>query len=92
MSQNGKSSASGRNGLRFRAPSDLCSNELPHPEVGRWRHGGAPWRSLETPIGVRKAAPCMGEDNEYVVMELLGRSPEEYERLVAMRVVERQPS
>jgi crotonobetainyl-CoA:carnitine CoA-transferase CaiB-like acyl-CoA transferase len=67
-------------------------NELPHAEVGRRRHAGAPWRALETPIGVRKAAPCMGEDNEYVVMELLGRPRAEYERLVEQRVVERQPS
>jgi crotonobetainyl-CoA:carnitine CoA-transferase CaiB-like acyl-CoA transferase len=67
-------------------------NELPHAEVGRRRHAGAPWRALETPTGVRKAAPCMGEDNEYVVMELLGRSRDEYERLVAQRVVEQQPA
>lgn len=66
-------------------------NELPHAEVGRRRHAGAPWRSLEAHVGVRKAAPCMGEDNEYVVMELLGRSHAEYERLLARRVVERQP-
>jgi crotonobetainyl-CoA:carnitine CoA-transferase CaiB-like acyl-CoA transferase len=64
-------------------------NELPHPEVGVRRHVGAAWRSPETPIGVRKAAPCMGEDNEYVVMQLLGRSREEYDRLAELRVVER---
>jgi crotonobetainyl-CoA:carnitine CoA-transferase CaiB-like acyl-CoA transferase len=66
-------------------------NELSHAEVGRRRHAGAPWRALEAKIGVRRAAPCMGEDNEYVVMELLGRSRPEYERLLAQRVVERQP-
>ena len=64
-------------------------NELPHLEVGVRKHVGAAWRSPETRIGVSKAAPCMGEDNEYVVMELLARSREEYDRLLELRVVER---
>jgi benzylsuccinate CoA-transferase BbsF subunit len=58
-----------------------------HPEVGRQKHAGIPWKLSDTPLAVRKAAPCMGEDNEYVVRELLGRSATEYERLVEAQVL-----
>lgn len=60
---------------------------LEHPEVGRKQHAGIPWKLSETPLTVRKPAPCMGEDNEYVVRGLLGRSQEEYKRLVQERVL-----
>lgn len=56
---------------------------LDHPEAGRQKHAGIAWRFHGTPLAITEPAPCMGEDNEYVVMELLGRSREEYERLVA---------
>jgi benzylsuccinate CoA-transferase BbsF subunit len=58
-----------------------------HPEVGRKQHAGIPWRFSDTPLAVRKAAPCLGEDNEYVARTLLGRSPREYERLVDEQVM-----
>lgn len=60
---------------------------LDHPEVGRKKHAGIPWKLAETPLEVRRPAPCMGEDNEYVVMELLGHSRDVYERLVAEQVL-----
>jgi crotonobetainyl-CoA:carnitine CoA-transferase CaiB-like acyl-CoA transferase len=60
---------------------------LDHPEVGRQKHAGIPWKLSETPLAVRKAAPCLGEDNEYVFCDLLGRSRAEYERLVAEQVL-----
>ncbi|HLZ71994.1 MAG TPA: CoA transferase [Dehalococcoidia bacterium] len=60
---------------------------LEHPEAGRQQHAGIPWQLHGTPLSVRKPAPCMGEDNEYVVMQLLGRSRAEYERLLAARVL-----
>jgi crotonobetainyl-CoA:carnitine CoA-transferase CaiB-like acyl-CoA transferase len=56
---------------------------LEHPEVGRQQHAGIPWKLHGTPLSVRKPAPCMGEDNEYIVTQLLGRSRAEYERLLA---------
>ncbi len=60
---------------------------LEHPEVGRQKHAGIPWKLSETTLTVRRAAPCMGEDNEYVIKELLGRSEEEYQRLLDEQVL-----
>ncbi|HZQ37746.1 MAG TPA: CoA transferase [Dehalococcoidia bacterium] len=60
---------------------------LEHPEVGVQQHAGIPWKLHGTPLHVREPAPCMGEDNEYVVMQLLGRSRAEYERLLAAQVL-----
>jgi crotonobetainyl-CoA:carnitine CoA-transferase CaiB-like acyl-CoA transferase len=61
--------------------------ELEHPEVGRQKHAGIPWQLSGTPLHVRKPAPCLGEDNEYIVKELLGHNDEEFERLVAEGVL-----
>ena len=61
--------------------------QLDHIEAGRQKHAGIPWKFHETPVAITEPAPCMGEDNEYVVMELLGRSREEYERLLAEGVL-----
>jgi crotonobetainyl-CoA:carnitine CoA-transferase CaiB-like acyl-CoA transferase len=61
--------------------------KLDHPEVGRQKHAGIPWQLSETPLAVGRPAPCMGEDNAYVVKELLGRSDEEYERLLRDEVL-----
>ena len=60
---------------------------LEHPEVGRQQHAGIPWKLSDTPVAIRKPAPCMGESNEYVIREVLGRSKAEYERLVDLQVL-----
>jgi crotonobetainyl-CoA:carnitine CoA-transferase CaiB-like acyl-CoA transferase len=68
-----------------------------------WRHGfyqqvtdsagqqspttGAPWRMSVTPTGFTRAAPTLGEHNDYVLGELLGLSASERERLKAEKVV-----
>jgi crotonobetainyl-CoA:carnitine CoA-transferase CaiB-like acyl-CoA transferase len=68
-----------------------------------WRHGfyqqvtdsagqqspttGAPWRMSLTPTGFTRAAPSLGEHNDYVLGELLGLSASERERLRADKVV-----
>jgi crotonobetainyl-CoA:carnitine CoA-transferase CaiB-like acyl-CoA transferase len=46
--------------------------ELPHPEVGVRRHMGIPYKLHRTPLAVRRAAPCLGEDTDYVLREVLG--------------------
>lgn len=66
--------------------------ELPHPEVGVQKHAGIPWKLHDTPVAITKPAPCIGEDNEYVVVELLGRDRAEYERLLADRVLLTEPT
>jgi crotonobetainyl-CoA:carnitine CoA-transferase CaiB-like acyl-CoA transferase len=61
--------------------------ELDHPEVGRRRHIGIPWRMSGTPCGVRRAAPCLGADTDYVMSEILGYSPRDVEDLKAEGVL-----
>ena len=51
--------------------------ELEHPEVGKRRHLGIPWKMSHTPCEVRRPAPCLGQDTEYVLEEILGLSREE---------------
>ena len=48
--------------------------ELEHPEVGKRRHLGIPWKMSRTPCEIRRPAPCLGQDNEYVLGEILGLS------------------
>ncbi|MHB8576718.1 MAG: CaiB/BaiF CoA transferase family protein [Dehalococcoidia bacterium] len=61
--------------------------ELEHPEAGRQQHAGIPWKLHGTPLHVRRPAPCMGEDNRQIVVDLLGHTPSEYERLVEAQVL-----
>ena len=51
--------------------------ELEHPEVGKRRHLGIPWKMSRTPCEVRRPAPCLGQDTEYVLEEILGLSKEQ---------------
>ncbi len=50
--------------------------ELEHPEVGKRRHLGIPWKMSRTPCEVRRPAPTLGQDNEYVLGNILGLSQE----------------
>jgi crotonobetainyl-CoA:carnitine CoA-transferase CaiB-like acyl-CoA transferase len=51
--------------------------ELEHPEVGKRRHLGIPWKMSRTPCEVRRPAPCLGQDTDYVLEDILGLSREE---------------
>jgi crotonobetainyl-CoA:carnitine CoA-transferase CaiB-like acyl-CoA transferase len=51
---------------------------LTHPEAGTHRNSGPLWRTQDGPVPLRRAAPRLGEDNEYVYRELLGFSDEDY--------------
>ena len=48
---------------------------------------GAPWRMSATPAPIGRAAPNLGEHNDYVLGELLGLSVERRQRLVAEKVI-----
>ena len=61
--------------------------QLEHAEVGTQKHAGIPWKFHGTPLAIEEPAPLMGEDNDYVIKELLGRSQAELDRLVAEQVV-----
>lgn len=60
---------------------------LEHPEVGVRQHIGIPWRMSGTPCGVRRPAPCLGQDTEHVLTRILNYSVEEIERLRAANVL-----
>jgi len=55
--------------------------ELPHPETGPYTHAGVPWTMSRTPCKVRRPAPRLGEDTDYVLGEILGYSPDKIAEL-----------
>jgi crotonobetainyl-CoA:carnitine CoA-transferase CaiB-like acyl-CoA transferase len=61
--------------------------EKEHPEVGVRKHAGIPWRMSGTPCEVWRAAPVMGQDNDYVFGELLGMSGQQIADLVEREVI-----
>lgn len=61
--------------------------EHEHPEVGVRRHAGAPWVFSETSCQVRKPAPCLGQDTDVVLQDILGYSVDEIATLRANEVL-----
>lgn len=60
---------------------------VPDGKGGAIPIAGAPWRMSRTAPSVDRPAPALGQDNDYVLGELLGLSPAERRRLVAEKVV-----
>ena len=56
---------------------------LEHRSAGTHFHPGANFHLSETPPVIWRAAPVLGQDNEYVYKELLGVSDIDYDELVA---------
>jgi crotonobetainyl-CoA:carnitine CoA-transferase CaiB-like acyl-CoA transferase len=61
--------------------------ELEHPELGRFRDLGPPFKLPESPGGPREAAPLLGQHNDLVYGERLGLSADERARLRADGVI-----
>ena len=59
--------------------------EQQHPELGNHAYRMVSYELSETPGSVRRAAPCLGADNEEVFVDWLGLSPREYEELSEQR-------
>ncbi|MGH7837487.1 MAG: CaiB/BaiF CoA transferase family protein, partial [Candidatus Binataceae bacterium] len=55
--------------------------QLDHPEVGRRKHAGIPWKMSGTPCAVRAPAPIRGADTEAVLKSLLGYTSDRVEQL-----------
>ena len=55
--------------------------ELEHPEAGTVKTVNFPVKFSRTPASIRRPAPLLGQHNEEVLSELLGRSGEEIEAL-----------
>ncbi|MGE0880280.1 MAG: CaiB/BaiF CoA transferase family protein [Acidimicrobiia bacterium] len=56
---------------------------LDHPSCGAHFHPGANFKMDVTPTQIWRAAPTLGQDNEYVYKTVLGVSDDEYADLVA---------
>lgn len=61
-------------------------DHAPASGVGRRPIIGEPWKLSETPVSIRRPAPPLGEANAYVLEDLVGLSPETFDRLVAERL------
>ena len=55
--------------------------ELEHPAMGKTVSDGSPIKLSDTPAAYGRAAPMLGQDNNYVYHCLLGISEEELQRL-----------
>jgi benzylsuccinate CoA-transferase BbsF subunit len=51
--------------------------------MGRRQYDGPAFRLSVTPGELTKAAPCLGEDNEYVYREVMGLGEDEFVELLA---------
>jgi len=60
---------------------------LDHPVIGRHAYHNEAIRFSKTPQDFYKAAPCLGEDNEYVYKEVLGLSDDEVADLLVEGVI-----
>ncbi|HJY83319.1 MAG TPA: CoA transferase [Candidatus Binatia bacterium] len=61
--------------------------ELEHPEVGKRPHLGIPWKMSRTPCEISRPAPCLGQDTDYVLSDILGLSREDIASLRAKEVL-----
>lgn len=55
--------------------------EVDHPETGTLKYPGAPYKLSQTPWGVQQAAPLLGEHNQQIYCDLLGRTQRELVKL-----------
>ena len=61
--------------------------ELEHPEVGTRRHMGIPWTMSRTPCEIRRPAPCLGQDTDAVLTDIVGLSQDEIAALRAKDIL-----
>jgi benzylsuccinate CoA-transferase BbsF subunit len=61
------------------------------PVTGTHPYPGTPMKFAETPLSIRKAAPTLGEDNEYILTKLLKMSKQEIEQLAAEEIIGTKP-
>ena len=60
---------------------------LDHPEVGARAHTGIPWLMANRPNGVVRPAPCLGQHNREVLVDVLGYPEEKIADLDARGVL-----
>jgi crotonobetainyl-CoA:carnitine CoA-transferase CaiB-like acyl-CoA transferase len=62
-----------------------------HPEAGTYRQVSTPWKLSKSPRRVTSPAPGLGEQNSYVLGELLGLSAQEIATLEANGIIGTHP-
>lgn len=60
---------------------------LQHQVMGERSYNAPAYRLSKTPNDIKKAGPCLGEDNEYVYTEILGYSDEEIADMLVEGVI-----
>lgn len=55
-------------------------------------YASRPWKFSETPAVTPKAAPIMGQDNELILKELLGKTEEEFQELLETEIIGFKPT
>jgi benzylsuccinate CoA-transferase BbsF subunit len=60
---------------------------LDHPLHGTTTVENSRFVMSRTPAAIRRAAPTLGQDNDYVLRDILGYTPEEIERLTDANVI-----
>jgi len=60
---------------------------LQHQVIGEHAYHSPAYRLSKTPSDIRKAGPCLGEDNEYVYSEILGYSDDEIAEMLVEGVI-----
>ncbi len=65
--------------------------EVDHPEVGRRRYPGLPIHLSATPATYRRGAPCLGEHNREVLVDVLGFDDARVEELERAGVLRDSP-
>ncbi|RMF87483.1 MAG: CoA transferase [Nitrospinota bacterium] len=66
--------------------------QAPSSEAGKRPVIGRPWKLSATPVRIRRAAPTFGQDNDYVLKELLQMPDEEIERLRGEGIIGEKPA
>jgi len=61
------------------------------PVTGTHPYPGFPAKLSQTPISIRRPAPTLGQDNEYVLTELLGMTEEEIGKLAEEEIIGTKP-
>ena len=61
--------------------------EVQHPVLGTRQAISPPWLMSRTPPAITRSAPLIGQDNDYVLRELLGLRTDEIARLAERKVI-----
>ncbi len=61
---------------------------IEHEEMGLFTHLGTSFQLSKTPGAAYRPSPCIGEHNEYVLTDILGKTDEEFVELLAAGALE----